>query len=164
MKPSSAKAKGRALHKHHLVPKHRGGTDADGLVEVSVIRHAMFHYAEWRLHGLWEDKAAWQLLVQNVKHPLQVEGREVSQETRQKLSKSLKGNKNAAQPCSEETKRKISEAQKGRTISENQKKQISEYRKGQKHSEETKAKCREAGKKGGRKKGCVPWNKGLTNK
>ena len=50
-------------HNHHLVPQHRGGTDADGLVEVSVIQHAMFHYCEWRLHGHWQDKTAWRMLV-----------------------------------------------------------------------------------------------------
>lgn len=56
-------------HLHHLVPKHRGGTDADGLVEVSVIRHAMFHFCEWRLHGHWQDKTAWKMLVGSQEHP-----------------------------------------------------------------------------------------------
>ena len=47
------------LHKHHLVPKHRGGNDEDGLVECTIIQHAMFHYCEWKLNGHWQDKLAW---------------------------------------------------------------------------------------------------------
>ncbi|QIN96745.1 homing endonuclease [Synechococcus phage S-N03] len=50
-------------HNHHIVPKHRGGTDEDGLVEVSVTQHAMFHYCEWRLWGHWQDKTAWRMLA-----------------------------------------------------------------------------------------------------
>ena len=39
----------------------------------------------------------------------------MNEETKQKISNSMKGNKNGAgHPCSEEKKRKISEAQKGR--------------------------------------------------
>ncbi|WP_369677421.1 NUMOD3 domain-containing DNA-binding protein, partial [Klebsiella pneumoniae] len=82
-------------HKHHIVPRHAGGSDdPSNLVEVSVVRHAMFHYCNWRLHGRWEDKAAWQLLVENYKNPLHVEGRPVSQETRERLSAALTGNTN----------------------------------------------------------------------
>ena len=49
--------------KHHLVPKHRGGTDADGLVEVTKKQHAMFHFCEWKLHGHKEDYIAWKALA-----------------------------------------------------------------------------------------------------
>jgi hypothetical protein len=45
-------------HNHHLLPKHLGGTDdPSNIVEgVSVIRHAMFHYANWQL---WKSKGDW---------------------------------------------------------------------------------------------------------
>jgi hypothetical protein len=50
-------------HRHHLVPRHRGGTDADGLVTCSPTQHAMFHYCEWKLHGHREDYIAWKGLA-----------------------------------------------------------------------------------------------------
>ena len=80
------------------------------------------------------------------------------------------GGENGGVGChrSEETKRKMSEANKGRISnrkgkhhSEESKKKISEsqkgnqYHKGKPHSEETKKKISEV------KKGCIPWNKGV---
>lgn len=47
-------------HKHHILPKYRGGTDSkDNIVELSVTQHAMFHYCNWQLWGEWEDYYAW---------------------------------------------------------------------------------------------------------
>ena len=47
-------------HKHHIIPKHRGGSDdSSNLVEVSVTQHAMWHYAEWQLNGDEWDRIAW---------------------------------------------------------------------------------------------------------
>ena len=80
----------------------------------------------------------------------------VSEETRQKLSKALKGKHR-----SEETKRKISESKKGQPgtwkdkhLPEETRKKISEAQKGKKLSEEHRRKLSEA------KKGKTPWNKG----
>ena len=51
----------------------------------------------------------------------------MNKETREKISKSLQGNKNGfGHPCSEEKKRKISEAQKGRKLTEEHKKKLSD--------------------------------------
>lgn len=51
----------------------------------------------------------------------------MSEEVRQKLSQSMMGNKNGlGHPCSEEKKRKISEAQKGRTFTEEHKQKLSD--------------------------------------
>jgi hypothetical protein len=55
--------------------------------------------------------------------------------------------KEAAKNISDETKRKISEANKGRTHSEETKRKLSETQKGKSHSEETKRKMSEAQKK-----------------
>ena len=76
-------------HQHHLVPKHRGGTDEDGLVEVTPTQHAMWHYAEWRLHGRWQDKCAWRMLVGSQKSsregvPHTPEAKQKQSEVRQK--------------------------------------------------------------------------------
>ena len=48
--------------KHHLVPKHRGGKNADGLVEVTKTQHAMFHFCEWQLHKNKYDYIAWKTI------------------------------------------------------------------------------------------------------
>jgi hypothetical protein len=54
-------------HKHHIIPKHRGGTnDPSNLVEISLTQHAMFHYCEWKLHGKRADYVAWKRLVGNL--------------------------------------------------------------------------------------------------
>lgn len=54
-------------HKHHIIPKHRGGSnDPSNLVEVSLTQHAMFHYCEWKLHEKRADYIAWKRLVGNL--------------------------------------------------------------------------------------------------
>lgn len=51
----------------------------------------------------------------------------MNDETKQKISQALQGNKNGlGHPCSEEKKRKISEAQKGREFTEEHKQKLSE--------------------------------------
>jgi hypothetical protein len=72
-----------------------------------------------------------------------------SEETRRKISEAGKG-KQAGEKhpmfgkhLSEETKRKLSEANKGKTITEEQRKKLSEALKGKRHSEETKRKIAE---------------------
>lgn len=51
----------------------------------------------------------------------------MNEETKQKISKSLRGNKNGlGHPCSKEKKKKISDAQKGRKFSEEHKNKLSE--------------------------------------
>lgn len=57
---------------------------------------------------------------------------------------------------SEETKRKISEANKGRVVSEETKKKIGVANRGRRHSDEARRKISLAGL------GRIPWNKGLT--
>jgi hypothetical protein len=68
-------------------------------------------------------------------------GGQVSEETKRKLSESQKG-----KPKSEETKRKMSEAAKGKVISEEQKRKLSETNKGKPKSSEMKRKLSEAHK------------------
>jgi hypothetical protein len=47
-------------HKHRIVPGHLGGKYEPGnVVELSVMRHAMWHYASWKLWGRKEDWLAW---------------------------------------------------------------------------------------------------------
>ena len=149
-------------HKHHIIPKHRGGSDdPSNLVEVTVTQHAMFHYCEYQLHGKWEDKCAWMVLTENVKNPLHVKGRKLTEEQRNAMSVRMRGNTRGAVPCSEEAKEKISKSNSGKVRSIETKEKLRILNTGKRHSDATKNKCSEAGKKGGRKKGSIPWNKGL---
>jgi len=52
------------LHNHHILPKHLGGTDdKSNIIEnISVTRHAMFHYANWLLHKSDGDYIAYRAL------------------------------------------------------------------------------------------------------
>ena len=70
-----------------------------------------------------------------------VSGAVVSDETRRKMSEALKG-----KPRSKEIRRKISEAHKGKTHSEKSRRNMSESQKGKTFSEETKRKLSESQK------------------
>lgn len=150
-------------HKHHIISKHMGGSDdPSNLVEVTITQHAMFHYCNWMLYGKWEDKCAWQLLVDNVKNPLHVKGRKLTDSQRQAISERMKGNTHGAGVVfTEERKEKIRQKVTGKKHTEETKEKLREINLGRKHTEESKKKCSEAGKKGGRKKGSIPWNKGV---
>lgn len=47
-------------HKHHIIPKHAGGTDdSSNLVELTVEEHAEAHRVLYEQYGRWQDKLAW---------------------------------------------------------------------------------------------------------
>lgn len=53
------------LHKHHIIPKHLGGTDdPSNLVELTVQEHAEAHRLLYERDGRWQDYVAWQGLAQ----------------------------------------------------------------------------------------------------
>ena len=48
-------------HKHHIIPKHAGGTDdPSNLVELTVEEHALAHKKLYEQYGNFQDKLAWQ--------------------------------------------------------------------------------------------------------
>lgn len=52
-------------HKHHIIPRHMGGTDdPTNLVELTVEEHADAHKKLYEDHGRWQDYVAWQGLAQ----------------------------------------------------------------------------------------------------
>lgn len=52
------------LHKHHIIPKHLGGTDdPSNLVDLTVEEHAEAHRLLYEQHGRWQDYVAWQGLA-----------------------------------------------------------------------------------------------------
>jgi hypothetical protein len=56
------------IHKHHIIPKHRGGTnEKTNIIKVSLTKHIMFHYCEWNLHKKRADYVAWKRLSGNLK-------------------------------------------------------------------------------------------------
>lgn len=47
-------------HKHHIIPKHIGGTDdPSNIIELSVEEHAQAHKELYEKYGRIEDKLAW---------------------------------------------------------------------------------------------------------
>ena len=51
---------GTMLHKHHIIPRHAGGTDdPSNIVELTVAEHAQAHKELYRKYGRKEDFWAW---------------------------------------------------------------------------------------------------------
>ena len=67
-------------HRHHIVPKHMGGTDGpNNLIELSIPEHALWHWCEWRLWKREYDRIAWlslsgQINLSEAKRQAQLEG------------------------------------------------------------------------------------------
>jgi len=129
---------GQKKHKHHIIPKHAGGSDdPSNIVELTVEEHAEAHRKRYEKYGDWQDKVAWKGLTGLIgKEDIQAEiaresilnrkrdpeewkkgwetrrrnGWKPSAETKQKQSDALKGKPKA--PFSDEHKAKISEAVK----------------------------------------------------
>ena len=57
-------------HKHHIVPKHAGGTDdISNIVEVTPIQHAELHFTLYLENGRWQDYCAAFLLAGLMEEP-----------------------------------------------------------------------------------------------
>ena len=83
-------------HLHHILPKHMGGTDdPSNLIELTVKEHAEAHRKLYEEYGKPQDKRAWLGLAKIMT------GEEIIKEI-------------LTSPKSEEHKRKISEAHKGK--------------------------------------------------
>lgn len=136
-------------HKHHIIPRHMGGTDdANNLVEVTVEQHALLHKQLWDDLGYEEDYIAWRCLSG------QISNQEAIREAIRLARKRYIGTKRG--PLSEEAKQNISASKKGKKInypknrksrSAEDKKAVSDKMKsssnhfyGKKHSTETRKK------------------------
>ena len=55
------------MHRHHLLPKHMGGSDdPSNIIKVNVAMHAFLHHQLYLEHGKVEDYMAWQGLLKNL--------------------------------------------------------------------------------------------------
>ena len=114
-------------HKHHIIPRHMGGTDdPSNLIELTIEEHAEAHRKLYEEHGRHQDKRAWMGLAKLMTGEEII--REITEEWKAKLRKPKKdkskyfGNTNAknlaGKPKSEEHKRKIAEAHTGKVRGE----------------------------------------------
>jgi len=137
-------------HRHHIIPRHAGGTDdPSNIVELTIEEHAEAHRKLYEEHGRWQDRIAWlglaglvgrdELLLEVARETgKKLRGRPKSKEHRAKIGASRKGKKTG--PLSEEHKAKISASNKGKVISEETREKIRAANKGQIFSEETRKK------------------------
>ena len=106
-------------HKHHIIPRHMGGTDdPQNLVEVSVEQHAELHFSLYLEYGRWQDYRAacglaglggWEDTV-----GYGFKDRHHTDEVKQRISNKLK-----QRVLTEEHKSKIGAKHKGKVISQN---------------------------------------------
>jgi hypothetical protein len=56
--------------KHHIVPKHDGGKDEDGIVILERKHHILAHYIRFRWKGQVGDKVAVRMMLGQIKNPM----------------------------------------------------------------------------------------------
>lgn len=133
-------------HKHHIIPKHMGGTDdPSNLIELTVEEHAEAHKVLWERHNKWEDFIAWQALAKIIPS-VEVHSEATKQGMKKWWNNLTEEQKNDyKRKCSikpenyiphkghtyvhtEEAKRKISAFHKGKIISEETKRKMIQNR------------------------------------
>lgn len=142
-------------HKHHIIPKHAGGTDdPDNLIELTVAEHAEAHQKLFEQYGRWQDEVAWKALSgQITSDDARREatrkawlGQKHTQETRKKIKEGIKRSGVVRGPQSEETKNKIRQSLIGHSVSDDTRELWSKQRRGREVSAETRQKISEANK------------------
>ena len=112
-------------HKHHIIPRHAGGTDnPENIVELTIEEHAEAHRKLYEEHGRWQDELAWKGLS----------GQIGKDELIQEMYKWRRGHDrphtgdlrrfgmaNKGVPLKEEHKKKIGQGLKGKVNTQNQK-------------------------------------------
>lgn len=91
-------------HKHHIVPRHAGGTnDPANLVELTIEEHSQAHKLLYEQYGRWQDRVAWLSLAGIMKDEERIYeilknsnpgGYKHTEEIKQKLSIMRQGDKN----------------------------------------------------------------------
>ena len=110
-------------HKHHIIPKHAGGTDdPSNLIELTVEEHAEAHRKLWEQYGRWQDKTSWMALSKQI-------GKE-------EIIKQIQKNANLGRKHTDETREKMASAKRGKKITPGHLKVLNEGRRNSKNSEE----------------------------
>lgn len=88
-------------HKHHIIPRHAGGSDdPSNLIELTIEEHAEAHKKLYEEHGRWQDRVAWLSLAGIMKDEERIYeilknsnpgGYTLTKETKEKLSKMRMG-------------------------------------------------------------------------
>jgi len=102
----------KILHKHHIIPKHAGGTDDESnLVYLTIEQHAEAHRLLYEQYGRKEDHLAWCGLAGLI-------GKDEMLKEKMLLNSSRPGELNPfyGMKHTEETKRKISNSRKGKNV------------------------------------------------
>jgi hypothetical protein len=142
-------------HKHHIIPKHMGGTDdPSNLIELTVAEHAEAHLKLYEQYGHWQDEIAWKALSGQITTDQARReatrrtwlGRKHTLETRKRISEGIAKSGVVRGPRSQETKSKISQTLKGHTVSDQTKKLWADQRKGRVVSDATREKIRQKNK------------------
>lgn len=114
-------------HKHHIIPRHAGGTDdPSNLIELTIPEHAEAHRVLWEQHGRIQDKLAW-LLLSGKKEEAELARIELMRtpEYREKMSQAMTG-----LVRSEEHRANLSKALRGKSPSEETRAKMAEAKKG----------------------------------
>jgi hypothetical protein len=146
-------------HKHHITPKHMGGSDdSSNLVKVTVEQHAALHKQLWEDFGNWQDELAWkglsgisssqEVVMEATRNAFR--GRKHSDETKKRMSERRRGVPKTEEHCKKlsnrtislEHKEKLLNANLGRTLSDDHKNKLRLCNLGKKLSEETKEKIK----------------------
>jgi hypothetical protein len=119
------------MHKHHIIPKHMGGTDdPDNIIVLSVKEHAIAHAKLYLEHGNIENYLAYKGLRKQIGKEeifrecsrmggLNNKGKPKSKSHSSKISKANKNNPKLQTPHTEERKQNISQSMKGNKNSSN---------------------------------------------
>ena len=109
------------LHKHHIVPKHIGGIDdASNIIEVTIEQHAEEHRKLFEQYGRWQDYVAWKGLLgrmgkEEILRMAASEAMKNRKRTSQEFERGWETRKKNGWKFTEEQKRKISKALKGKS-------------------------------------------------
>lgn len=129
------------LHKHHVVPKHAGGTNTPSNMScpLTIEEHAEHHRYRYEMLGEWQDRIAWLGLSGQI-------GKDDMIAAIHKENGRRMGLWNKGKPKSEQMKKRLSAARKNMPLTSAQK-QAYINQIGNKHTEETKQKMRAKGAK-----------------
>tara|TARA_R110002153_G_scaffold187372_1_gene340410 strand:- start:28 stop:579 length:552 start_codon:yes stop_codon:yes gene_type:complete len=123
-------------HKHHILPRHAGGTDdPSNIVELTVEEHAEAHRKLYEEHGRWQDKLAWKGLAGQIGKEEII--RNIQRENGKRVGALPYSPRKIPLVHTEEARKRISEARTGSVQSEETKKKRADKLRGRKNTPET---------------------------